>query len=151
MGDGELKMGLIQYCEELGVDFAEGKDKATIQFTSWIKDIDYVNAGLDIMTLTSLNEGTPVTLIEAQASGLPIVSTDVGGIRDITKEGITSLLSPSKDVEGFKKNLVQLIEQKDKREKMSKEGPEFALKQFSYKRLCSDMNDLYDQLLAEQK
>ena len=45
-----------------------------------------VYAGLDIVALTSLNEGTPVTLIEAQASNKPIVSTDVGGVRDILKK-----------------------------------------------------------------
>ena len=69
-----------------------------------------VYAGLDIVALTSLNEGTPVTLIEAQASNKPIVSTDVGGVRDILEEGVTGLLSPSKDLDSFVNNLILLIE-----------------------------------------
>ena len=47
------------------------------------KEIDRVNSGMDIICLTSLNEGTPVSLIEAQASGKPIVSTKTGGIKNI--------------------------------------------------------------------
>jgi len=62
------------------VSYSESKKNTTslITFTSWIKDIDVVNAGLDIITLTSKNEGTPVSLIEAQASSKPIVTTNVG-------------------------------------------------------------------------
>ncbi len=50
------------------------------------------NAGMDIITLTSFNEGTPVSLIEAQASGKPIVSTNVGGIANVVQEGKTGFL-----------------------------------------------------------
>lgn len=150
VGDGELKEELTSYCREQGVDYCENEGKATINFTSWIKEIDMVNAGLDIMALTSLNEGTPVTLIEAQASGLPIVSTNVGGISDITSEGITSLLSPSGDVNAYTKNLRTLIEDKDKRTSMGNAGPDMALKQFSYQRLCKDMEELYYELLSQK-
>ena len=56
--------------------------------TSWIKDIGAFNAGMDIICLTSKNEGTPVSLIEAQASNKPIVTTNVGGVENIVIRNI---------------------------------------------------------------
>lgn len=59
--------------------------------------MDEVYAGADIVALTSLNEGTPVSLIEAQAAGKAIVSTNVGGIGDIVIHGQTALVSEAAD------------------------------------------------------
>ena len=73
VGDGELRKEIeqrVQLLTNTGID---------IVMTSWIFDIAEFNAGMDIMCLTSKNEGTPVSLIEAQASNLPVISTDVGG------------------------------------------------------------------------
>lgn len=118
-------------------------------FTSWIKDIDISNAGMDIIALTSFNEGTPVSLIEAQASSLPIVSTDVGGIKDVVLEGETALLSPSGNTEKFAENLLRLIENDQLRQQMAAKGTSHVKKRFSYQRLCADMSAIYHHLLAE--
>ena len=79
----EEREELKAYATLLGLDFVNGDFepgmKATVHFTSWIKDVDWANSGLDIIALSSSNEGTPVSLIEAQASCKPIVSTRVGG------------------------------------------------------------------------
>ena len=93
-----------------------------LRFTSWIKEIDVSNAGMDIIALTSNNEGTPVSLIEAQASGKPIVSTNVGGIENIVVNGQTGLLSPVGDEKSFANNLLQLVEEDELRAKMSGMG-----------------------------
>lgn len=149
IGDGELKNELIEYCKTLELDFSTKRDStAYITFTSWIKDIDRVNAGLDIITLTSKNEGTPVSLIEAQASSKPIVSTNVGGIENIVKVNKTALLSETDDLETFTKNLLKLIEEEDTRTKMSKNG-EHVFENFHYKRLASDMEKHYNLLLKQ--
>ena len=145
VGDGELRTELIDYVKEKGVDFAEfdkEEKAATVVFTSWQKEIDWVNAGLDIVALTSNNEGTPVSLIEAQASGNPIVTTDVGGIKDIVKVNETALLSKVGDVKGFADNLQKIVEDETLRTKMSGKGAH-VFEQFSYKRLCKSMEDLY--------
>ena len=110
-----------------------------------------VYAGLDIVALTSLNEGTPVTLIEAQSSNKPIVSIDVGGVRDILQEGVTGLLSPPKDIDSFVKNLVSVIENKKLRESMGASGYTNVCEKFSYRRLVSDVKSLYDSLIYEKK
>jgi glycosyltransferase involved in cell wall biosynthesis len=104
---------------------------------------------MDIIALTSLNEGTPVSLIEAQAAGKPIVSTRTGGIEDVVLEGQTALLSPVGDSEAFTANLRLLAEQEDLRREMSQKGQSFVMERFHYQRLVQDMSYLYDRLLFE--
>ncbi|RYF80511.1 MAG: glycosyltransferase, partial [Chitinophagaceae bacterium] len=92
VGDGESRAGLEAKATALGIQFSTEDDTVhshPLIFTSWRSDVDVINAGVDIVALTSLNEGTPVSLIEAQAANKPIVSTRVGGIGDIVKEGRT--------------------------------------------------------------
>lgn len=148
VGDGELKEELIEYCKSLGLDYRTDKYQppATITFTSWIKEIDVVNAGIDIIALTSKNEGTPVSLIEAQASGTPIVSTNVGGIENVVRVNESALLSDTKEV--FKENLLKVIESAALRESMSQSGAH-VFEKFHYMRLAHDMEQLYYELLNE--
>ncbi|HOU98845.1 MAG TPA: glycosyltransferase [Bacteroidales bacterium] len=122
--------------------------KPDIRFSSWIKNVDYVYAGVDIVALTSLNEGTPVSLIEAQAAGKPIVSTNVGGIKDISIEGKSILLSESNDEKAFIDNLIKLINDDELRLKMKNNAKDFIIKRFDYHRLVSDVSELYSNLLS---
>ena len=57
--------------------------KDAVIFTGWQKDMRTTYAAVDMVTITSYNEGTPVSLIEAMAAANPVISTDVGGVRDI--------------------------------------------------------------------
>ena len=125
------------------------KKPIPLVFTSWRRDIDCVNAGMDIIALTSLNEGTPVSLIEAQAANKPIVSTRVGGIGDIVLENETALLSDVADEKTFCTNLFQIVENSDLRERLGKRGYEHVTTAFSYKRLVNDVRKLYEKSLAE--
>ncbi|MBK8227402.1 MAG: glycosyltransferase [Flavobacteriales bacterium] len=121
---------------------------AEVTFTSWIKEIDIVNAGLDIAMLTSLNEGTPVSLIEAQASNRPVVSTDVGGIRNVVQADETALLCPSGDAEGLAAALERLARNAALRDRMGKGGWAFVRDRYHYTRLIDDTARLYRELLA---
>lgn len=134
VGDGELRSELEDKVRDLGLD--------NVVFTSWQKNVDEVNAGLDIIALTSKNEGTPVSLIEAQAAGKPVVSTRVGGIENVVIPDQTALLSASGDIEGFARNLLVLIDDPVKRSSFSKRG-NHVLEAFHYKRLCHDFEKLY--------
>ena len=109
VGDGEEKHNLINYVRNINLDYSLDTSPATFHFTSWIKEIDEVNSGMDIICLTSLNEGTPVSLIEAQANGKPIVSTKTGGIKNIVFENKTALLSENNDLNSFSQNLLSLV------------------------------------------
>ena len=152
IGDGSDMEMLKNTCKNLGLRFSCRDTLHTIKydydvmFTSMIKRMEVGYAGLDILTLTSLNEGTPVTLIEGQASNKPIISTDVGAVRDAVLPGKTALLSPSNNEEAFCKNLLAVIENDDLRKKLSLEGG-FIYKKFDYKRLINEMRTLYNQLL----
>lgn len=153
VGDGELKESLIAYAESLGLTYStpekQVKDSDLI-FTSWIQDADFVFAGSDISALTSLNEGTPVSIIESQAANVPVVSTIVGGIRDIVIEGKTALLSASTDVDAFSENLLMLADNDELRYQMSVDGWEFVRERFHYTRLIDDMKNLYQELLSSK-
>jgi len=153
IGDGETREDMEEKAKKLGISVATSKEKdinSTLTFTSWRKDIDYVNAGLDIITLTSLNEGTPVSLIEAQAANKPIVSTRVGGISDVVIENETALLSDVNDTIGFQKNLLALIEDSNLRNSLGKNGAEHVQQKFSVERLVTDMENLYHGLLIKK-
>lgn len=152
VGDGELRTNIEEYTKNLNLDFVrftEEKRKARVTFTSWRKDIDVVNAGSDIIVLCSSNEGTPVSLIEAQAANKPIVTTRVGGITDVVMPHETALISSKTSVSSFAKNLFILINDDELRENMGKSGNKFVMEKFSYQRLVSDTAALYRKLLEK--
>jgi glycosyltransferase involved in cell wall biosynthesis len=164
VGDGEERERLEQRASALGLSqvsgpyfnghgFGHGVNgkpvvaPATITFTSWIKEVDIVNAGVDIVMLTSLNEGTPVSLIEAQASNKPIVSTRVGGIENVVVPGSTALLSESGDAAGLADQLSLLIEDDARRQAMGVGGWQHVRDRYHYSRLVGDTAQLYRSLL----
>lgn len=136
IGDGEMAEHLKDYVAKKGLENA-------VIFCSWIKNIEKAYADLDIVTLTSLNEGTPVSLIEAMASGKPVISTDVGGVRDIVREGYNGLLAKSEDVKEFSDKLKDLINDGEKRIELGANGRIFASNTYNKERLVSDMENLY--------
>lgn len=152
VGDGEMRGELEAFCNEMEIPFNafpkyEPKD-APLTFCSWRNDIDRINAGLDIVVLTSKNEGTPVSLIEAQASGTPVVSTNVGGVENVVEHGVTGLLAESSNELKMAENLMSLVESEELRRKMSANGWSHVGERFHYSRLISDMDGLYRRLLS---
>ncbi len=150
IGDGETRADLEQVAGQVGISFTTEKDghhDQPLVFTSWRSDVDVINAGLDIVCLTSFNEGTPVSLIEAQASSKPVISTRVGGIGDIMLEGKTGLLSDINDTELFCNNLLAVVEDDNLRAELGNNSREFVAEKFSYQRLVRDMSALYNDLL----
>jgi glycosyltransferase involved in cell wall biosynthesis len=79
VGDGELRKDLEEMTKELALT-----DR--VIFTGWIKDLKSFYADLDVLALTSNNEGTPVAIIEAMAAGVPVIATDVGGVRELISD-----------------------------------------------------------------
>jgi len=151
IGDGETKPALINYIEQKKLSYTLGSEsKVTFVFTSWIKEVDIALAGLDLVCLTSDNEGTPVSLIEAQAAGRYIVTTNVGGIKDILNEG-AGLLSEPGDSDQYKKNLLEAVTNFETLNRNTAQTQKLILEKFSYKRLCNDMDQLYRKLLEKVK
>jgi glycosyltransferase involved in cell wall biosynthesis len=144
VGDGETRGALEEKARQLNIG-------EPLIFTSWRSDIDFINAGSDIIALTSFNEGTPVSLIEAHAAGKPVVSTRVGGIGSIVEEGKSGLLSAVDDKKAFCENLLLLVNNDELRDKMGSVAGERIRKQYSYQRLVKDMSQLYRDILATKK
>lgn len=149
VGDGELMEPILQRIRESELTFSrmdENNYAADVVFTSWRKDIDVINAGSDIIALTSLNEGTPVSIIEALASEKGVICTDVGGVKDVVKDGYSGFLS-EQSAESYAGRLAELIINKELRSIMAANGKKFALQNYSYKRLVAETQDLYKFLL----
>jgi glycosyltransferase involved in cell wall biosynthesis len=153
IGDGELKEELMTYCNEIDLSFTSRSDlhpNSDIFFTSWIKEADIATAGLDIIALSSLNEGTPVSLIEAQSACRPIVSTQTGGIANVVIPNETALLSSVGDEIGFANNLLKLCNNETLRANLSIKGKDFVREKFHYSALVKNMGDLYRKLLEDK-
>lgn len=149
VGDGEERKALEQRAGKLNilyVDYNLKQDKALLTFTSWIKDISEVLAGIDIVALTSFNEGTPVSLIEAQAAGKAIVTTNVGGVEDVIAVNQTAFLS-SGEVNDFVAKLLLLVEDDALRIRMGSTGWENVKNKFHYSRLVEDIRNIYKREL----
>ncbi len=147
IGDGETKQELINYLEKRSLTYTlEANANATFVFTSWIKEVDKALAGLDLVCLTSKNEGTPVSLIEAQAAGKFVVTTNVGGIKDILHSKC-GLLSEADDAETYKKNLLHAVVNFEQVSQNANIASQEVIKEFSYTRLCKEMDELYRKLL----
>ena len=143
VGDGEERVNIQALIGKKKLSYSSNSTPALFQFTSWMKNVDEVNAGMDIICLTSKNEGTPVSLIEAQASGNPVVSTNVGGIENVISADETGYLSDVGDLEQFTINLLKLIENEGIRNNMSNKGSERS-SLYSFENLISNIKSLYD-------
>ncbi|MCX5687193.1 MAG: glycosyltransferase family 4 protein [Candidatus Omnitrophica bacterium] len=143
VGDGELRCDLEKYAEELGMC-----DK--IKFKGWVKDLKAIYEELDIVALTSLNEGTPVSLIEAMASGRPVITTNVGGVKDIVEDNKSGYLVESGDEESFSQKLMDLIKDSEKRKKFGEYGRNIVKNRFSKERLIKDTGTLYNNTLQKK-
>lgn len=147
IGDGDTKTVIENYCLMHGVSFSDKPDaEADIIFTSWITNVDWALHGLDIVALTSLNEGTPVSIIEAQAAGKYVVATNVGGIEDVLHPAC-GLLSDVNDKQLFFDHLFLAVNKNNHDYLNENKGEAWVLEKFSYTRLVNDMKKLYQLLL----
>lgn len=152
VGDGDMRGAMENQFRIARIDytyFPEHARQAQAICTSWQTEMDEVFAGLDIIALTSYNEGTPVSLIEAQAASRPVVSTAVGGVADIVAEGKTGFIVPPNDITAFSKALLRLTEDISLRKCLASQGRAHVAEKFSYQRLVHDMSNYYETLLRK--
>ncbi|GAC1419408.1 MAG: glycosyltransferase family 4 protein [Flavisolibacter sp.] len=153
IGDGETRKDLENVASQIGLAYSNensAEHTKPLVFTSWRSDVDLVNAGLDIVCLTSFNEGTPVSLIEAQAANKPVISTRVGGIGDIVIEGETALLANVEEPEVYCKHLLEVVENEELRKKMGFSSHAHIFKQFGVETLVRNISKLYYELLEKK-
>jgi glycosyltransferase involved in cell wall biosynthesis len=146
IGDGAEKMNVQSALDELGIhwsnDGAQNNTNSVI-FTSWIPDVAQALHAMDIVVLTSHNEGTPLSLIEAQFCGKPVVATNVGGVKDTLLDGESGFLVPPGNADAFAEKLVLLMKDEALRNRMGKKAADFATNKFSKEKETSSFRHLY--------
>lgn len=144
VGDGELKQALQARAVQLGL-------KQRVLFLGWQQNLPEIYAATDIVILTSINEGTPVSILEAMAAGKPVVSTAVGGVPDIVIQGETGFIVPPRDVVAFVKQLSLLIDDPALRLQMGQNAQGMAVAQFDSMHLVSRIRQMYFRLMRDSK
>jgi glycosyltransferase involved in cell wall biosynthesis len=127
------------------------QDSGLVELWGYRNDIDVVWRSVDIAVLPSYREGSPRSLIEAAASGLPVVATDVPGCRDVVKHGKSGFLVPVSDVEALVNALAPLLRESGLRERMGKAGRDYVSSMFNEERVIESTLNLYRSLLAGRK
>ncbi len=139
-GDGELLEG----CRKRIAD-----QKLPVTVLGWQSDIEKVLSAADIVVLTSDNEGTPLSLIQAGMACLPVVTTNVGSVREIVLDSVTGIITDL-DVQDIANALEKLATDKALRERLGVAAREFTLANFGVKRLVHDHEELYKKLLVSR-
>ena len=119
-----------------------------VRFLGWRRDLSTIYGATDVFMLTSRNEGTPVALIEAMASGVPGVSTDVGGVKDVIDSPDVGARVPDGDVAALAAHIVRYLADPDLRRRTGQRGRAAVLDRYSLDRLVRDIVALYRELLA---
>lgn len=141
LGDGELRSTLEEEARSLGI-------AGRVHFVGWWLEVASALSDVDVVVLTSRNEGTPVSLIEASASATPVVGTDVGGVKSVVLHEETGFLAQVGDVEAISGYISRLIDDPALRDKLGTRGREHVRTGFSKDRLLRDICDLYESLLS---
>ncbi len=127
---------------------AHGRGLArSVLFLGYQEDVARWYAACDAIVLTSANEGTPVTLIEALAARRPVVATRVGGVEDVVEEGITGYLVRPGDTHAIAERLALLAADPALRQRMGEAGRAQMLERYAVERLVADVDRLYLELL----
>ena len=160
IGDGNLRRDLEEQAKSLGLE-------DDVSFPGTRNDPENFYPALDIIGLTSLNEGTPLTLIEAMANARPVIATAVGGVVDLIGDPLLrasqddntggyricqrGVSVASGDAQGFANGLKRLIEDRGLRDDLGKFGLEFVTRNYAKERLLTDMAELYRDLTQENQ
>ena len=140
-GDGELRGEIEAYARELSI-----ADR--VRFLGWRRDLATIYAATDVFLLTSRNEGTPVALIEAMASGVPGVSTDVGGVKDVIAGDDLGAKVPDGNAEALAAHIVRYLADPTLRRETGARARAAVLGRYSLDRLVKDIVAVYRELLS---
>jgi len=137
-GDGEL----LEACRERII-----AENLPVKVLGWQSNIEKVLSAADIVVLTSDNEGTPLSLIQAGMAGLPVVTTNVGSVPEVVLDGVTGVIADL-DVQEIANALEKLVSSQALRSQLGGAAREFTLANFGVERLVDEHEALYKKLLS---
>jgi sugar transferase (PEP-CTERM/EpsH1 system associated) len=143
-GEGELRAAMEAILVEAGV-------KALAWLPGERSDIPDVLRGLDLFALPSLAEGISNTILEAMATGLPVVATRVGGNAELVEDGITGTLVPPENSESLRQGILAYFRDPLAARRHGKAGRFRVEQQFSLDRMASNYEKLYLRLLGRSQ
>lgn len=143
VGDGELRPSLESQARDL--DLA-----GRVHFLGWREEMSPIYRGLDIFALTSNNEGTPLSLLEAMAAGLPVVATSVGGVPDVVTDGVNGLLVPPGDGEAMTESWRRILRDPARSQRMGERARQDVIGRFGLERMLEKMRALYKSIAEER-
>jgi glycosyltransferase involved in cell wall biosynthesis len=143
VGDGPDREDLERYAHELGVI-------KRCLFVGYQDDVSRYYNAFDVLILPSVNEGTPVSVIEALAAQRPAVATRVGGVPDVVRDGIDGFLVDPGDADALAERLAELAADPERRARMGAEGRSRVLERYAVARLVDDIDRLYRELLEDR-
>ncbi|MFN8058454.1 MAG: glycosyltransferase family 4 protein [Vicinamibacterales bacterium] len=144
VGDGDLRPSLETLARNLGVG-------ERVVFAGWQRDLTLVYGAADVVALTSVNEGTPVAVIEALAAGRPVVATRVGGVPDVVEDQVSGYLVEPGRPDELAAALERVHADPARAASMAGVGRERARSAFSAGRLVADVAALYETGLARMR
>jgi glycosyltransferase involved in cell wall biosynthesis len=142
-GDDAMVAALRRRATELGI-----ADR--VRWAGWRRDLAAIYSELDVVALTSLNEGTPVAVIEALASGTPVVATAVGGVGDVLEHGRFGALIHERTGDAVARALSETMGGLDAARQRAALGQAAVLERYSIERLCADLASLYERELLRK-
>lgn len=126
------------------------RDSGTVEWWGWRDDMSRVLGQAHVVCLPSYREGMPKVLIEAAATGRPIVTTETAGCREAVRDGQNGLLVPVRDIKSLATALRALIEDPDLRARLGARGREIAVREFSEAVIISQTLSIYRDLAGDR-
>lgn len=139
IGDGPMKDQILDYVKNSGLE-----DK--IIFTGFLKNIPEILKELDLFLMTSKTEGLGTSVLDAFASGLPVISTNGGGLKETVIHEVTGLQAETGDAEGLAAHVQELYNQPEKRKQLSDNAHEF-VKKFTKYNTAAETLKIYESIL----
>ncbi len=144
VGDGILKKKIEKTIEKFNLN-------GNIILTGWRRDIPELLSAIDIFVLTSLWEGLPIAVLEAMASGKPVIATDTGGVSEIIKPGINGYLVERGDIKAIRDKIIALSKDQDLKIKMGGNAREILNSDFRSENTILKTQNLYEDLIKDKE
>lgn len=144
VGDGDSRRDVEAAARHAGVT-------GRTRLLGWNEDLPRIYAAMDVCAMSSLAEGTPVSIIEAMAAGKVVAATNVGGVADVVEDGVTGVLTTPGDAAALASALVRLARDPEARQRMGAAGRERARNRYAVERLVRDIELLYREALAQKR
>lgn len=138
-GDGESRSFLEEMVKQMGIE-------KSVRFLGFQRELEPIYSDLDLFVLTSLSEGCPVAILEAMASGVPVIASAVGGVPDLVRDMETGLLFPPRDVAKLETLMLELIDNPQKRQTLARKAKVHVVENFARDMSLSRFEKLYLEL-----